>query len=89
MCTAAGPDPNPIGGGQLPTNPNECNWGYLPLPLYIDVDERGHCLRLGSPLTFFPRATTSGSRTSMIKEEGEGIKICTCPGSRYTNSSHY
>ena len=41
MCTAAGPDPNPIGGGQLPINPNKCNWGYLPLPLYIDVDERG------------------------------------------------
>ena len=24
MCTAARPDPNPMGGGQLP-NPNECN----------------------------------------------------------------
>ena len=46
MYTAAGPDPNPMGGCQLP-NPNECNLGYLPLPLYIDVDERGHCLKIG------------------------------------------
>ena len=22
--------------------------------MYEDLDERGHCLRLGSPLTFFP-----------------------------------
>ena len=66
MCTAAGPDPNPIGGGQLP-NPNECNQGYLPLPLYIDVDEWGHCLRLGSPLTFFPWAMTSRSRMSIMR----------------------
>ena len=66
MCTAAGPDPNPIGGGQLP-NPNECNQGYLPLALYIVVDERGHCLRWGSPLTFFPRTTTSGSRMSIMR----------------------
>ena len=39
---------------------------FAPTPIYIDVDERGHCLRLGSPLTFFPWATTSGSRMSII-----------------------
>ena len=58
LCAAAGPDLIPIGGGQLPTNPNECNHatrGIYPYPyIYTDVDERGHCPRLGSPLTFFP-----------------------------------
>ena len=58
MYTVAGPDPDPNlrGGGQLP-NPNECNStlasgtrGYLPPTLYIDVDERGYRLRVGSPL---------------------------------------
>ena len=62
------PDPNPRGGDQL-CNPNECNStltsgtrGIYPYPyIYIYVDERGHCLRLGSPLTFFPRATVSAN----------------------------
>ena len=45
MCTVAGPDHNPTGGGQL-LYPNECNSmlmsatrGIYPLPLYIDFDE--------------------------------------------------
>ena len=45
MCTVAGPDHNPTGGGQLPY-PNECNSmlmsatrGIYPFPLYIDFDE--------------------------------------------------
>ena len=35
LCTAAGPDLIPIGGGQLPTNPDECNHatrGIYPYP---------------------------------------------------------
>ena len=53
MYTAASPDPdpNPRGGGQLPNpnpKPNEWNEEYLPQP-YIDVNDRGHRLRSGSP----------------------------------------
>ena len=49
-------DPNPRGGGQLP-NPNECSStltsgtnNIYPYP-YIDVNDRGHCLRI----THMPR----------------------------------
>ena len=45
------PDPNPRGGGQLPS-PNECNStltsgtkNIYPYP-YIDVNDRGHRLRI-------------------------------------------
>ena len=62
MYTVASPDPNPRGGGQLP-NPNECNFtltsgtnNIYPYP-YIDVNDRGHRFRLGSPLTNYPHAT--------------------------------
>ena len=51
MYTVASPDPNPGGGGQLP-NPNECNStltsgtnNIYPCP-YIDVNDRGHRLRI-------------------------------------------
>ena len=57
----AGPDPNPRGGGQLP-NPNECNStltsgtnNIYPDP-YIDVNDRGHRFRSGSPLRVYPAA---------------------------------
>ena len=64
MYTVASPDPdpNPRGGGQLP-NPNECNSTLMsgtkniyPYP-YIDVNDRGHCLRSGSPVTNLPGAS--------------------------------
>ena len=57
------PDPNPRGGGQLP-NPNECNSltsgtnNIYPYP-YIDVNDRGHRFRSGSPLTNYPHATSA------------------------------
>ena len=69
MYTVASPDPNPRGGGQLP-NPNECNStltsgtnNIYPYP-YIDVNDRGHRFRSGSPLTNYPQGTTvhSGGR---------------------------
>ena len=50
LYDVASPDPNLSGGGQLP-DPNECNsiltsgTRGIYLPLYIDVDERGHRLR--------------------------------------------
>ena len=57
------PDPNPRGGGQLP-NPNECNStltsgtnNIYPYP-YIDVNDRGHRFRSGSPLTNYPHASS-------------------------------
>ena len=48
------PDPNRRGGGQLP-NPNECNSTLTSgtkniYPYPIDVNDRGHRLRSGSPL---------------------------------------
>ena len=51
MYTLASPDPNPMGGGQLP-NPNECNATltsgtkniFTPTP--TDVNDRGHRLRI-------------------------------------------
>ena len=56
MYTVASPypDPNRRGGGQLP-NPNECNSTLTSgtkniYPYPIDVNDRGHCLRSGSPL---------------------------------------
>ena len=62
MYTVASPDPNPRGGGQLP-NPNECNStltsgtnNIYPYP-YIDVNDRGHRFRSGSPLTNYPHAS--------------------------------
>ena len=62
MYTVASPDPNPRGGSQLP-NPNECNStltsgtnNIYPYP-YIDVNDRGHRFRSGSPLTNYPHAT--------------------------------
>ena len=65
MSTVARPDPNPRGGGQLP-NPNECNStltsgtsNIYPYP-YIDINDRGHRFRSGSPLTNYPHATPSG-----------------------------
>ena len=58
------PDTNPRGGGQLP-NPNECNStltsgtkNIYPYP-YIDVNDRGHHLRSGSPVTKLPGEMTS------------------------------
>ena len=55
------PDPNPRGGGQL-LNPNECNSTLTngtnkiyPYPC-IDVNDRGHRFRSGSPLTNYPHA---------------------------------
>ena len=63
MYTVASPDPdpNPRGGGQLP-NPNECDStltsgtkNIFPYP-YIDVNDRGHRLRSGSPVTNLPGA---------------------------------
>ena len=60
------PDPNPRGGGQLP-NPNECNStltsgtkNIYPFP-YIDVNDRGHRLRSGSPVTNLPGALTKNN----------------------------
>ena len=66
VCVASpDPDPNPRGGGQLP-NPNECNStltsqtnNIYPYP-YIDVNDRGHRFRSGSPLTNYPHATRGG-----------------------------
>ena len=58
MYTVASPDPDPDpnrrGGGQLP-NPNECNSTLTSgtkhiYPYPIDVNDRGHSLRSGSPL---------------------------------------
>ena len=56
MYTVASPypDPNRRGGGQLP-NPNECNSTLTSgtkniYPYLIDVNDRGHRLRSGSPL---------------------------------------
>ena len=53
------PDRNPRGGDQLP-DPNECNStltsgtnNIYPYP-YIDVNDRGHRFRSGSPLTNYP-----------------------------------
>ena len=66
VCVA-GPDPdlNPRGGGQLP-NPNKCNStltsgtnNIYPYP-YIDVNDRGHRFRSGSPLTVYPAAVAGG-----------------------------
>ena len=61
MYTVASPDPNPRGGGQL-SNPNECDStltsgsnNIYPYP-YIDVNDRGHRFRSGSPLTNYPHA---------------------------------
>ena len=61
MYTVASPDPNPRGGGQLP-NPKECNStltsgtnNIYPYP-YIDVNDRGHRFRSGSPLTNYPHS---------------------------------
>ena len=61
MYTVASPDPNPRGGGQLP-NPNECNStltsganNIYPYP-YINVNDRGHRFRSGSPLTNYSHA---------------------------------
>ena len=58
------PNPNPWGGGQLP-NPNECNFtltsrtnNIYPYS-YIDVNDRGHRFRSGSPLTNYPHALAS------------------------------
>ena len=65
MYTVASPDPdpNPRGGRQL-LNPNECNStltsetkNIYPYP-YIDVNDRGHRLRSGSPVTNYPCATS-------------------------------
>ena len=64
MYTVASPDPdpNPRGGGQLP-NHNECNStltsgtkNIYPYP-YIDVNDRSHRSRSGSPVTNLPGAT--------------------------------
>ena len=64
MYTVASPDPAPNhrGGGQLP-NPNECNSTLTSgtkniYPYPIDVNDRGHCLRSGSPVTNNPCAAT-------------------------------
>ena len=64
MYTVASPDPNPRRGGQLP-NPNECNStitsgtnNIYPYP-YVDINDRGHRFRSGSPLTNYPHATTT------------------------------
>ena len=64
MYTVASPDPdrNRRGGGQLP-NPNECNStltsGTKNTYSYpIDVNDRGHRLRSGSPVTNYPCAAT-------------------------------
>ena len=61
------PDPNPRGGGQLP-NPYECNStltsgtnNIYPYP-YIDVNDRGHRFRSGSPLTNYPYAAAPAAR---------------------------
>ena len=68
MYTVASPDPNPWGGGQLP-NPNECNStltsgtnNIYPYP-YLDVNDRGHRFRSGSPLT---------NRELKISQRGRG-----------------
>ena len=61
MYTVASPDPDPDpdpnrrGGGQLP-KPNECNSTLTSgtkniYPYPIDVNDRGHSLRSGSPVT--------------------------------------
>ena len=55
MYTVASPDPYPRGGGQLP-NHNECNSTLTSgtkniYPSPIDVNDRGHRLRSGSPVT--------------------------------------
>ena len=69
MYTVASPDPNPRGGGQLP-NPKECNStltsgtnNIYPYP-YIDVNDRGHRCRSGSPLTIYPHASSLSCRTA-------------------------
>ena len=61
MYTVASPDHNPREGGQLP-NPNQCNStltsgtkNIYPYP-YINVNDRGHRFRSGSPLTNYPHA---------------------------------
>ena len=69
MYTVASPDPDPNrrGGGQLP-NPNECNSTLTSktkniYPYPIDVNDRGHRFRSGSPVTNYPCAapdTTCG-----------------------------
>ena len=72
MYTVASPDPNPRGGGQLP-NPNECNStltsgtnNIYPCP-YIDVNDRGHRFRSGSPLTNYPHAAPSAGHQNFIQ----------------------
>ena len=72
MYTVASPDPNPRGGGQLP-NPNECNStltsgtkNIYPYPC-IDVNDRGHRFRSGSPLTNYPHAPANLSSAKIRK----------------------
>ena len=59
MYTVASPDPNPRGGGQLP-NLNEYNStltsGTNNIYPCIDINDRGHHFRSGSPLTNYPHA---------------------------------
>ena len=72
VCSWPDPDPTPGGRGQ-PANPNECNStltsgtnNIYPYP-YIDVNDRGHCFRSGSPLGVYPAAALFPQKSSMHK----------------------
>ena len=72
MYTVASPDPDPNrrGGGQLP-NPIECNSTLTSgtkniYPYPIDVNDRGHRLRSGSPLQIGVTASDRGHRLRII-----------------------
>ena len=58
----------------LTPNPNECNStltsgtnNIYPYPC-IDVNDRGHCFRLGSPLTNYPHSTSYSYRQTATFE---------------------
>ena len=81
MYTVASPDPNPRAGGQLP-NPNECNStltsgtnNIYPYP-YIDINDRAHRFRSGSPLTNYPHAVMRliARRRGWLRGDGADCK---------------
>ena len=58
----------------LTPNPNECNSTLMsgtnniyPYP-YIDINDRGHCFRSGSPLTNYPQVLAGVKIISRLSE---------------------
>ena len=66
-------------GETLTPNPNECNStltsgtnNIYPFP-YIDVNDRGHRFRSGSPLTNYPHALATLGHLTKLFAQGAGI----------------